>query len=127
LKGRAAVPGQYVVTMTVPVLASQMGAFIAIHAQAAEIYRRLGAEDMEVFRLADGEPKYGCRGISNLVQAQGDEVIVVVRDRFADRERYLRLAPVLDGDPGLALLFDELVKIVDFSRAVRAEFEQALP
>ncbi len=119
--------GQYVVTTTVPVPASQMGAFMAVHAKAAEIYRRLGAEDMEVFTLADGEPKYGCGGSSSLVQARSDEVIVVVRDRFADRATYLRLVPVLDSDSGLALLFDEVVKIVDFSRAVRAEFEQALP
>lgn len=118
---------QYIVLVLIPVPAGAANRVLAIHWQAAQLYKQFGALDVEVFLLADDAPKYGCVGMIETISLNEDERLLMAIDRFADQSAYRRVSEIADRDSTISDLFRELSALADLSRVVRAEFEMAQP
>ncbi|RZS88782.1 uncharacterized protein DUF1428 [Phyllobacterium myrsinacearum] len=127
MKGSIHTVSQYIVLVLIPVPVGVVDRVLAIHWQAAQLYKQFGALDVEVYLLTEGAPKYGCVGMIETISLNADEKLLMAMDRFADQSTYKRVSEIADRDPTISDLFRELSAIADLSRAVRAEFTLSRP
>lgn len=73
-------------------------------------------------QMSDPTAKYGCSAIAAGVDVAPDEVLYAELNYFHDRAHYDEVMPKVDVDPELEDLYDTLVRTVDISRILRAEF-----
>lgn len=114
---------RYMVMVLIPVPSNSIPRVFAIHRQTAQLYKQLGAVDVEISLLADGSAKYGCLGLNCAVPLTAGEQLMMVVDSFTNKESYSRASKTADKDSAISNLFEELSALVDISRIVRAEFE----
>ena len=115
----------YIAIVLFPVPLTVADRFIAINQQAARRYQQLGADGNEILQLADGAPKYGCLGLAGAIKIREDETLFMVVDRFRDKHHFLAIDDLASHDAACVALFDELTEIIDISRSVRLELENA--
>jgi uncharacterized protein YbaA (DUF1428 family) len=101
-------------------------AFLRIQRQAAEIYREYGALDDETLGPVNLEAKYGCAAFANgLALAEGEDVLVGI-SRFRDEAHHAQVMKLVDSDPRINELYDEVAALLDVGRIVRGEFERVV-
>ena len=98
--------------------------FLRIVNEAADVYRRYGAIVTPAMRLTDGESKYGCVGLSDLVELNPGEQLFMGFDSFQDVEQFRTLMNKIDSDPEIGRLFKEIQEVIDLKRIVRWEMEE---
>src|SRR5580658_6226067 len=81
--------------------------FLRIVSDAADIYRRYGAVTTAAMRLTDGDSKYGCVGLIDLVNVAPDEQLFMGVDSFSDVDQFRELMKKIDSDPDIGRLFKE--------------------
>lgn len=97
-------------------------AFADLVHEAIEVFVRHGALGGSVFEVADPQAKYGCGAIQDAVEIRPDEAVYAELNYFHDRAHFDRVMPLVDADPELGRLYDELVAMTDIGRIVRGEF-----
>jgi uncharacterized protein YbaA (DUF1428 family) len=98
--------------------------FLRIVNEAADVYRRYGAIVTPAMRLTDGESKYGCVGLYDLVELNPGEQLYMGFDSFRDVEQFRTLMNKIDSDPEIGRLFKEIQEVIDLKRIVRWEMEE---
>jgi uncharacterized protein YbaA (DUF1428 family) len=98
--------------------------FLRIVNEAAVVYRRYGAVVTPAMRLTDGDSKYGCIGLSDLVTVTPDEQLFMGTDSFRDVEEFRTLMKKIDSDPDIGRLFKEIQEVIDLKKIVRWEMEE---
>jgi uncharacterized protein YbaA (DUF1428 family) len=101
--------------------------FLRIVSEAADVYRRYGAVVTPAMRLTDGDSKYGCVGLSELVESNPDEQLFMGFDSFRDVEQFRALMKKIDSDPDIGRLYKEIQEVIDLKKIVRWEMEEAAP
>ncbi|MEW1699192.1 DUF1428 family protein [Streptomyces sp. NPDC093249] len=96
--------------------------FLTVVHDAIEVFRRNGAIGGTVMEVSDPAAKYGCSDIASGVDVAPDEVLYAELTYFHDRTHYDEVMPRVDADPELMDLYEKLVRTVDISRILRAEF-----
>lgn len=96
--------------------------FTALVHEAIEVFVRHGAIGGSVFEVADPQAKYGCGAIPDALEVRPDEVLYAELNYFHDRTHYDKVMPLVDADPELERLYDQLVSMTDIGRIVRGEF-----
>jgi hypothetical protein len=114
------------VVMLCPVAETNAHRFVALNAEAAAIYKTLGAEATEISRLYEGASKYGCAGIAAAIDIRPDETLFVITDRFRDQAAFETVSALADDHPEINALFKELSAMVQMSRVVRFECREAI-
>jgi uncharacterized protein YbaA (DUF1428 family) len=99
--------------------------FLRIVGEAADVYRRYGAVVTPALRLKDGASKYGCVGLSDLVDVTPEEQLFMGFDSFRDVEEFRTLMKKIDSDPDIGRLFKEIQEVIDLKKIVRWEMEDA--
>lgn len=118
-------PSRYIATLIFPVPDSEVQRFLAIHRKTSVLYRQLGAENVEIYRLSDGTSKYGCIGLETIIPTHKDEQLIMVVDSYLSKDEFLHVSALADENSAIAGLFEELAAIVDIKRVTRAEYELA--
>jgi len=100
--------------------------FLRIARDAADIYRRYGVTVTPALRLTDGNSKYGCTGLVDVIPAAADEQLFMGIDSFRDIEECRALMKQIDSDPDIGRLYKEIQEVIDLKRIVRWEMEDAI-
>jgi uncharacterized glyoxalase superfamily protein PhnB len=97
--------------------------FLRIIGEASEIYLRYGAGESMTMLVTDGQAKYGCRGLSDLLQASPEEKLFVGIDSFRDLDEFRLLMARIDADPRIVELYNEIQQVIDVGKIARWEAE----
>jgi hypothetical protein len=98
--------------------------FLRIVTEVAGIYRRYGVVVIAAMRLTDGDSKYGCVGLSDLVDVTSEEQLFMGVDSFRDVEQFRTMMRQIDSDRDIGRLFKEIQEVIDLKRIVRWEMEE---
>jgi hypothetical protein len=98
--------------------------FLRIVSEAADIYRRYGVVVTAAMRLTEGNGKYGCVGLSDLVHVSPEEQLFMGVDSFRDAEQFRVLMNQIDSDPDIGRLYKEIQQVIDLKKIIRWEMEK---
>jgi uncharacterized protein YbaA (DUF1428 family) len=101
-------------------------AFTNVQREALAIYHEHGAIDDATFAPVDLVARYGCIGFEDGVGAAPDERIFVSVSHFRDRAHHDAVMALVDADPRIERLYDEVTRLLDVARVVRGEFERVV-
>jgi uncharacterized protein YbaA (DUF1428 family) len=99
-------------------------AFTRVQREALAIYCEHGAIDDATFTPVDLAARYGCLGFEEGVGATLDERIFVSVSHFRDRAQHGAVMALVDADPRIERLYDEVTRLLDVARVVGGEFER---
>ena len=103
-----------------------VAAFLRVQAAALAIYRAHGALDDATYAPADLAARYGCAGFADAIGCGADEELYLSVSQFRDRAHHDEVMAIVDSDPQIAALYDEVVAVLDVGRIIRGEFERAV-
>ncbi len=115
----------YVALYAFRIPAANVERFLAIQREAAELQRRHGGADDVTYTCMDSGSKYGLKTLGDVLGAERDEVVLVEVATFRDRSQHDEVMARIDADPRIGELYREVTELVDLSRCVRSELEQA--
>lgn len=98
--------------------------FLFIQRKSAEIYRKHGAIDDLTFGAGDLAAKYGCASFLKEISLAADETLYFSLSLFKSKEDHDRIMAVVDKDPEIGSLYDQISETIDVSRIIRGEFNQ---
>ena len=99
--------------------------FLRVVAEAGAIYCRHGALSSTTLRVTDGAAKYGCTGLCDLVPPATGEELFVGLDSFRDVEEFRAKMKLIDSNPRIGELFEEIQSLIDLKKIIRWEAESA--
>jgi len=100
--------------------------FLRVVTEAGEIYCRHGALSSVTLRVTAGATKYGCTGLCDLVPPAGpDEALFVGLDSFREVEEFRAKMKLIDSNPRIGELFEEIQSLIDLKKIIRWEAESA--
>lgn len=98
--------------------------FLEIQRKSAEIYRKYGAIDDWTFGQDSLAGKYGCRSFLDDVSVEPDEALFFSLSLFKSADDHARIMALLDKDPEVGFLYDQVCEIIDLKRVIRGEFNR---
>jgi len=99
-------------------------AFLLIQKRSAEIYKRYGAIDDWTFAPDDLSTKYGCVSFLKEIITEDNELLFFSLSLFNNKEDHDRIIGLIDKDPEIEILFDQICNLIDLSKVVRGEFNR---
>ena len=98
--------------------------FLRVQREAAEIYRRYGANDDETFAPVNLVAKYGCAGFAGAFDIREGEEVFIGLSSFHDRTHHDTVMAQVDRDERISELYEEVASLLDVERVVRRELER---
>lgn len=96
--------------------------FLEIQKKSAEIYKRYGAIDDWTFGPDNLAAKYGCASFLQEIEIGQNEELFISLSLFKSKNEHDRIMALVDNDPEIAVLFEEVSNLIDLSRVIRGEF-----
>jgi len=101
-------------------------AFLIVQKESAEIYKRNGAVEDWTFGPENLNPQYGCVSFIQEINIDEDEELFFSLSLFKSKEDHDRIMSVVDRDPEIEKLYDQICGLVDISKVVRGEFNRLI-
>ncbi len=98
--------------------------FLQIQKKSAEIYKKNGAIDDWTFGPENLKPKYGCISFQKEISLDADEELFFSLSLFKSREDHDKIMSLVDSDPSIEKLYNEVCHLLDLSKVVRGEFNR---
>ena len=95
-----------------------------VQKRSAEIYKRNGAIDDWTFGPENLKAKYGCVSFSQEISANADEEIFFSLSLFQSKDDHDKIMSLVDKDPEIEKLYDQVCNLIDLSKVVRGEFNR---
>jgi len=99
-------------------------AFLLVQKKSAEIYRENGAIDDWTFGPDNLNAKYGCVSFRKDITVNEDEELFFSLSLFKSKEDHDKIMSLVDSDPRIEKLYNEICQIIDFSKIIRGEFNR---
>ncbi len=96
--------------------------FLMIQKESAKIYKKYGALEDWTFAAVNFEAKYGCASLIERIDLAANEELYFSFTLFKSKEDHDRVMGLVDSDPHIKKLFDQVCQLIDISRVVRGEF-----
>lgn len=98
--------------------------FLVIQRASAEIYRKHGAIDDWTFGPENLADKYGCTSFLKEISIDPNEVLFFSLSLFKTKEEHDQIMALVDKDPDIGILYDQICKTIDISKVIRGEFNR---
>ncbi|GGB50447.1 hypothetical protein GCM10011409_30040 [Lentibacillus populi] len=96
--------------------------FLDITEKASEIYLANGALEDTIY-LADAlHGQHGCTGLMSIIDVAEDEAVYLGQSVFRNKSHYEDVMKQVNQDEEISRLYDEMTKIIDFTRVISATF-----
>ena len=105
---------------------ARAGEFIALQREATPLYLEHGCIETNTYRGADMAAKYGCGSYVEALKVLPEEELFVSIDRWHDHHHHDAVMAGVNGDARAVSLYERGAKMIDFSRSLRAEFEEVV-
>lgn len=98
--------------------------FLVIQKTSAEIYRKHGAIDDWTFGPETLVEKYGCSSFLKEISVEPNELLFFSLSLFKSKEDHDQVMSIVDKDPAIGALYDQVRETIDISKVIRGEFNR---
>ncbi len=98
--------------------------FLRVLHGAATVFYHYDVVACHVYEPTNLVAKYGCTSFLETIDLASDEQLFIEINIFRNKEHHDSIMPLIDADPQINQLYDELTSIVNTRRLIRGEFTQ---
>ncbi|MBK9323752.1 MAG: DUF1428 family protein [Bdellovibrionaceae bacterium] len=99
-------------------------AFLKVQKQSAEIYKKNGAIEDWTFGPENLNAKYGCISFPEEILISADEELFFSLSIFKSKNDHDQIMALVDKDPEIERLYNQVRHLIDLSKVVRGEFNR---